>query len=123
MRFKVIDDAKLKSLMEAKYAIAKEALPIQEKVKALQEEIDNYEKDFQKILLKLKRYDDKIMPLGEKYKTDDIGEFEEYSRFYIEDDEKRELRLEIVDKVEIYQNALREQKEKAKLAKEKEKTK
>ena len=71
----------------------------------------------------MKRYDDKIMPLGEKYKTDDIGEFEEYSRFYIDEGDSRELRLEIVDKVEIYQNALREQKEKAKLAKEKKETK
>jgi hypothetical protein len=104
MRYKVINDLKLKSIIDMKDKIVKE-------IQQVQKDIDEKNTELNKLLLKVQRYDDKAKPLIEQYTTEKLEEFEQYSRLYLQDGE---IRLEVVDRIEEYKKALREQAEKAK---------
>lgn len=102
MRFIVIEDQKLKDLIEKKEKLANE-------VQEITKDITKLEEDRNKLVLKIKRYNDKALPLIKKYeKRDELGEFEDYSRLYLKDGE---VRLEIFDAIEEYKTMYRQQKE------------
>lgn len=105
MRYKVIEDAKLKAIIEAKDLLVKEG---QEK----QKEVENLNKEIDKLVLKINRYNEKAVPMAKKYMTDDIGEFEEYTKVYLTKEEPIELRLEIIDAIEEFKAVYKEKKEK-----------
>jgi len=109
LRFKVLDDPKVKSLIKSKEDLAK-------KVEKVTEEITKLEEDRNKLVLKIQRYNDKALPLITPYADEsELGEFEAYSRVYFKDDE---LRLEVIDHVEEYKIHLKNQKEEAKKKKD-----
>lgn len=104
MRFKVLDDNKLKGLIDLKEELA-------DKVQDITKQIEKLEEDRNKIVLKLQRYNDKATPLIAKYQDEkELGEFEKYSRVY-KDPESGELRLEIYDEVEEFKNYLKNREE------------
>jgi seryl-tRNA synthetase len=105
MRFIVLDDDKVKSLIKSKEEIAY-------KIKDITKKIEDLEEDRNKLVLKIQRYNDKAIPLIDKYKAEEeLGEFEEYSRVYFKDDE---LRLEIFDSLEEFKEFYKKQKEELK---------
>lgn len=109
MRFIVLEDEKIKSLIKSKEEIAY-------KIKDITKNIEDLEEDRNKLVLKIQRYNDKALPLIEKYKNEEVlGEFEEYSRVYFKDDE---LRLEIFDALEEFKEFYKKQKEELKKKKE-----
>lgn len=107
MRYIVIDDAKVRSLIESKEELAN-------KVQDITKQIEQLEEDRNKLVLKIQRYNDKATPLIEKYQNEEaLGEYEKYSRVY-KDPESGELRLEIYDEVEEFKVYLKQREEEAK---------
>lgn len=103
MRFKVIDDDKIKSLIKSKEVLAKQIVEISEG-------IEKEEEKRNKLVLKLQRYNDKIIPLSKEYQNlDELVEFEKYSRMYLDSEE---LRLEVYDEVEEFMTFIRDRNEK-----------
>ena len=108
MRFEVITDEKVKGLMKKKEALAEKVKPLAAEIEKHSQSIESLEEDIKKIVLKIQRYNDKEEPLLLKYQDENtLGEFEEYSRAYFEGDE---LRLEIIDAVELFKTTMRDRK-------------
>jgi len=113
MRFIVLEDEKIKSLIKSKEEIAN-------KIKDISKKIEGLEEDRNKLVLKIQRYNDKALPLIDKYKKEEeLGEFEEYSRLYFKDDE---LRLEIFNALEEFKEFYKKQQEELKKKQEEDKT-
>jgi len=104
-RFIVLDDPKVKSLIQSKEKLATEVINIGKEIEKLEEKRN-------KLVLKIERYNGKADPLLKKYlKEDELGEFEKHQRVYLEGDE---LRLEIIDELEEYKVYIKQAKEEAK---------
>ena len=100
MRKKIVNDKKLKEILEERGVIYKEIGKINEKIVAL-------DKERTKWGYKMDRLKEKTAPFVEKYISPyDLDEFEIVSRVYLE---KGEIIFEIIDKIEEYKNILREE--------------
>lgn len=113
MRNIVINDDRLLALLKEKDNYSKLALEKRQVMEALDKELG-------KILHKIDRLNTKSIDLAKPYQTEELGEFEYYTRIY-EDKETGELRMEIADKIEDTMNFLREEKRKREEKEQKEK--
>jgi hypothetical protein len=103
MRYKVLEDEKLKVLIQKKEELANQ-------VKEINEEVEKKNEGLNKLVLKLNRLNEKALPIIKEHQgNEELGEYEEYSRLFL-DKESGELRLEIIDKIEEYKEFIKQQK-------------
>lgn len=106
MRYKVIKNEKVQKLIEKKQVLVDE-------VKELQEKIEKMERERDKVALRISRINDRALPLIEKHKEEmELDEFEEHNRLYL-DEKTKELRLEIINRVEEFKETYKKQKQDA----------
>jgi len=100
MRYEVIEDEKIKSLIRMKDELVIDSQNKADEMKALDTELG-------KVLHKIKRLNDKVIQLVEPHKTFKLDEFEYYNGIGIRGEE---LHLEIVDRIEELKEAIRTQR-------------
>lgn len=98
MRYVVIQDDKLKALLEQKKILIDEG-------KALEEEAIKIDDKRSKILLKISRLDGKAQVILKNYTTETLGEFETYGELKNVDGE---LHMEIIDQVEKFKETYKQ---------------
>ena len=105
----VLENPKIKAIIEQKRPFAKEIVDITEQIKEL-------ENKREKLMHKLSRYDTKVKPLiEEEIKKIELGEYEMFGNVSVVEEETL---LQVIDKIEEYKEFLRLQAEEAKKKKE-----
>lgn len=102
MRYVVLQDDKIKALIDTRKIVVEELLK-------KQEEMITLDKELGKLMHKADRMNTKIEDAVKPYKTEELDEFEYYGGIGFHDGE---LRLNINDKIEDVKNQLRQSKEK-----------
>jgi len=105
----VLENPKIKAIIEQKRPFAKEIVDITEQIKEL-------ENKREKLMHKLSRYDTKVKPLiEEEIKKIELGEYEMFGNVSVVEEDAL---LQVIDKIEEYKEFLRLQAEEAKKKKE-----
>lgn len=98
MRYVVVQDEKLKALLEQKKSLIDEG-------KLLEEEARKIDEKRSKIILKVGRLDSKAQVILKNYTTETLGEFETYGELKNVDGE---LHMEIIDQVEKFKETYKQ---------------